>query len=416
MSIGSSSLLESGPVALATIATLFLTQDTSLAMIHDRDIICFANDWDSDPLSKKHVMLRFAKHNRVLWINSIGNRKPTASVYDLKRIAKKFRDFTKGHQKVDSQVYVYSPIAVPFFGSRIVRWVNRNVLKWSLRRVCRQLGFERPLLWTFYPASGNVVGSLGEETIVYHCVDEYSEFTGTDKEAILRLERELMEKCDYVIVSSERLYETKKPYNKNTFLVTHGVDTAHFRKACDPQTAIPAEMKRLSKPAIGFFGLIADWVDLELIRFLAVARPGWNFALIGKITTDVKLFEGLPNVHLLGQKPYEALPGYVKAFDVAILPFVVNELTIAANPLKLREYLAAGLPVVSSAIPEAARLKHLVRIGHNNLEFLNHISAIVASGETGPQLRISSQMDSESWDQKVEELSQTIAGVREAAA
>jgi len=128
-----------------------------------------------------------------------------------------------------------------------------------------------------------------------------------------------MEKCDYVIVSSERLYQTKKPYNKNTFLVTHGVDTAHFRKACDPQTVVPGEMKELSKPVIGFFGLIADWVDLELIRFLAVARPGWNFALIGKITSDVKLFDELPNVHLLGQKSYEALPGYVKAFDVAIL-------------------------------------------------------------------------------------------------
>ena len=111
-----------------------------------------------------------------------------------------------------------------------------------------------------------------------------------------------MEKCDYVIVSWERLYQTKKPYNKNTFLVTHGVDTAHFRKACDPQTVVPGEMKELSKPVIGFFGLIADWVDLELIRFLAVARPGWNFALIGKITSDVKLFDELPNVHLLGQK------------------------------------------------------------------------------------------------------------------
>src|SRR6266516_5308370 len=184
----------------------------------------------------------------------------------------------------------------------------------------------------------------------------------------------------------------------------------------DPQTVVPDEMKKLSKPVIGFFGLIADWVDLELIRFLAVARPGWNFALIGKITTDVRLFGDLPNVHLLGQKTYEALPGYVKAFDVAILPSVMNELTIAANPLKLREYLAAGLPVVSSAIPEAARLKHLVRIGPNNLEVLSHIDTILASGQTGPQIRISSQMDSESWDQKVEELSQIVAGVREAAA
>src|SRR5205085_4474878 len=123
--------------------------------------------------------------------------------------------------------------------------------------------FRRPLMWTFFPSSGNVAGSLGEEKVVYHCVDEYSEFTGTDKDAILELERELMAKCDYVIVSSDRLYETKKPYNKNTFLVTHGVEVPHFRKACHPETAVPAEMKHLHGPVIGFFGLIADWVDLD---------------------------------------------------------------------------------------------------------------------------------------------------------
>jgi glycosyltransferase involved in cell wall biosynthesis len=385
-------------------------------MIHGQDIICFSNDWDGDPLSKKHVMLRFAKHNRVLWINSIGNRKPTTSVYDLKRIAKKLREFAKGHRQVHERIYVFSPFAVPFFGSSVARWLNQKALKWSLRRVCRQLGFERPIMWTFYPASGNVVGSFGEQKIVYHCVDEYSEFTGTDKEAILQLERELMAKCDYVIVSSERLYETKKPYNKNTFLVRHGVDVAHFRKACDPQTVIPDEMKRLQGPVVGFFGLIADWVDLDLIQFLARSRPGCSFVLIGKITTDVKMLAGLSNVHLLGQKPYEELPGYVKGFDLAILPFVMNELTVASNPLKLREYLAAGLPVVSSAIPEAAKLKHLIRIGRNKLEFLNHVDAVLQSGQTGPQVRLSSQMDSESWDHKVEELSQVVAGIREAAA
>jgi glycosyltransferase involved in cell wall biosynthesis len=385
-------------------------------MIEGQDIICFSNDWDSDPLSKKHVILRFAKHNRVLWINSIGNRKPTVSAYDFKRVAKKLRDFAKGYQQVQESIYVFSPLAVPFFGNRAARWINRNVLKWSLRRACRQLGFENPMMWTFYPASGNVVGTLGEKTIVYHCVDEYSEFTGTDKEAILQLERELMSKCDYVIVSSDRLYETKKPYNKNTFLVTHGVDVDHFRRACDPETVIPEEIKRLPGPVVGFFGLIADWVDLDMIRFLAVSRPDCSFALIGKVTTDVTLFDGLPNVHLLGPKPYEALPAYVKAFDVAILPFVMNELTIASNPLKLREYLAAGLPVVSSAIPEACRLKHLVRIGRNKLEFLNHVNGILESGHTGPQMRISSQMDVESWDRKVEELGQVIAGSHRAAA
>jgi glycosyltransferase involved in cell wall biosynthesis len=382
-------------------------------MIEGKEIICFSNDWDSDPLSKKHIMLRLAKRNRVLWINSIGNRRPTASIVDLKRVIKKLRDFSQGHKKVDEGIHVYSPIAVPFFSSAAARWINRKALQWGVRRACRRLGFQSPITWTFVPASAEIAGSLGEHALVYHCVDEFSEFTGTDKAAILEMERGLLEKSDCVIVSSDRLYATKQAHNPNTFLVTHGVDVAHFRKACDAAVAVPAEMAALEGPVIGFFGLIADWVDLELIRYLAVSRPTWNFVLIGKTTTKTQIFDGIENIHLLGQKPYEELPMYAKGFDVAILPFAINELTLAANPLKLREYLAAGLPVVSSALPEAEKLNSVLRIGRSRTDFLNQIQEILDSGITGPQISISKQMDSESWDDKVEQLSQIFMGVRQ---
>jgi glycosyltransferase involved in cell wall biosynthesis len=212
-----------------------------------------------------------------------------------------------------------------------------------------------------------------------------------------------------VFVSSDRLLSTKRQFNTNTFLVTHGVDVAHFRKACDPKTEISDEMKALKKPIIGFFGLIADWVDLELIRFIAESRKDWSVVLIGKSVTDTRIFSGIANIHLLGPRPYAQLPNYARAFDAAILPFAVNELTLAANPLKLREYLAAGLPVVSSAIPEAEKLQHALKIGRNKPDFLQQLQRIVESGATGPQPSISTQMDSESWDEKVEQLSRIFA-------
>src|ERR1051326_1280590 len=212
-------------------------------MIEGKDIICFSNDWDSDPLSKKHIMTRLAKRNRVLWINSIGNRRPTASVGDVRRVIKKFKDFAQGHKKVHDRIHVYSPIAVHFFNSAAARWIDRKALQWGVRRVCRKLGFESPITWTFVPASAEVAGALGEEALVYHCVDEFSEFTGTDKTAILEMERHLMEKSDCVIVSSDRLYATKHPHNPKTFLVTHGVDVAHFRQACDPALPVAYEMR-----------------------------------------------------------------------------------------------------------------------------------------------------------------------------
>lgn len=377
-------------------------------MIEGKDIICFSNDWDGDPLSKKHIMQRLAKRNRVLWVNSIGNRNPTASVQDLRRVIKKLQDFIQGSKNVETGIHVFAPLAIPFHGSAAARWINRKALRWSIQRACRKLGFSRPITWSFVPASAEVAGSLGESAVVYHCVDENTGFTGTDKEAIRSLEQQLMEKSDCVFVSSDVLLNTKRRHNNNTFLITHGVDVPHFRKACDPTTPVPAEIGSLNKPIIGFFGLIADWVDLDLIRFLARSRPQWTFVLIGKVVTSLAPIEGLTNVHLLGQKPYGSLPGYAKAFDVALMPFVMNELTLAANPLKIREYLAAGLPVVSSAIPEAEKLRNVLHVAPTHADFLAIIDRLIASEKTGPQMAISEQMDSESWDAKVEEFSRIL--------
>jgi glycosyltransferase involved in cell wall biosynthesis len=376
-------------------------------MIEGHDIICFANDWDSDPLSKKHIMLRLSRKNRILWVNSLGNRNPAASVRDVKRVFKKVQDFGGGCRQVAENIHTFSPLAIPFHGNATARRLNRFFVAWSVRRAYRKLGFKNPITWTFLPTSGGIAGALGEKLIVYHCVDEFSEFTGTNKNAILDMERRLSQKADQVLVSSGPLYETKKLHNPRTSMVTHGVDLEHFRKACDPKIALPADIAGFRRPVIGFFGLIADWVDLNLIRFLSVSRPSWSFVLIGKVDTDLSAIKGLANVHLLGQKSYSVLPSYCAGIDVAILPFVVNQLTLAANPLKLREYLAAGLPVVTTDIPEARRLGEHLRVGATYDEFMAHIEVYLAQG-AGPHLSISDAMAGESWEAKVEEMSSLI--------
>ncbi len=375
------------------------------------DIICFANDWSSDPLSKKQIMLRLAQRHRILWINSINNRRPRIAQKDFLRSLQKLRDFRRGLTQVDKRIWVLSPLYVPFHGRPMVRSLNRWLLGWQIRWAQRRLRFERPITWTFVPSSVDVVGSLKEELVIYHCVDEYGAFSDAAPEIVSR-EVDLLKKADLVLVCSSALLASKREHNPRTYLVTHGVDYKHFRLATDEATPVAGELRDLPRPILGFHGLLADWVDLGLIAELARKRPDWSVVLIGRKDTDLTPVAGLKNVHLLGHRPYADLPQYLRGFDVAILPFVVNELTLNANPLKLREYLAAGLPVVAAPLPEVARLKDLVSLAATPEEYVCEITRLMELGATGPSRERSKRMAVESWDHKLLEIEQMLIAAR----
>jgi glycosyltransferase involved in cell wall biosynthesis len=385
-----------------------------MAHLEGRDIVCFANDWSGDPLSKKHVMRRLARRNRVLWVNSLGNRAPRASGRDLKRIFDKLQKFAGGLYRVEENIYVLSPIAVPNYSSPLMRRINEVLVGSTVRAAMRKLQFERSLLYTFVPASAWVADQLGCERVIYHCVDEFSKFAGAGRE-IARLEAELLRKSDLVITCSTPLQRSKSRLNPNTVLVRHGVEREHFARACDPATPIPAQMARLPRPIFGFYGLVAEWVDLEAMRLVAEAWPQGSLVIVGDInnanTEGLVRLHTLPNVHFLGRKKYEELPGYCKAFDVALLPFLKNELTENANPLKLREYLAAGLPVVTTDIPESVALAPLVgdgiHLASTSTDFVDGCRQLLATG-AGPSRARSEAMSQESWDAKVEEIETTL--------
>jgi glycosyltransferase involved in cell wall biosynthesis len=377
----------------------------------NRDIVCFANDWSGDPLSKKHVMTRLARRNRVLWVNSLGNRAPKASTRDMKRILDKLGKFagqlTQGPVEVAPNIFVITPLAIPNYHSPSARRVNEFVVSTTVRAAMRTLGFENALLYTFVPASAWVAGKLGESHVVYHCVDEYSKFDGAGDD-IANLEADLIAKSDLVITCSSLLQESKQKMNSNTVLVRHGVEHAHFAKALDPETPIPADVRDLPKPVFGFYGLVAEWVDLEAVARVAEAYPQGSVVIVGEHNNanpeGMARLRALPNVHFLGRKPYAELPGYCKAFDVALLPFIKNELTENANPLKLREYLAAGLPVVSTDIPEAVAVAERgVYLADGADAFVTRVGEAL-SGGAGPDRARSDAMAHESWDDKVADI------------
>jgi glycosyltransferase involved in cell wall biosynthesis len=380
-------------------------------MLTGRDIICFANDWSGDPLSKKHVMTRLAKNNRVLWVNSLGNRAPRASARDLKRIVDKLSKFAShlsaGPVEVAHNIHTITPLAIPNYRSNLARKINEVAVATTVKGAMRSLGFRNPLLYTFVPASAWVARKLGESHVVYHCVDEYSKFDGAGDD-ISRLEAELIQKSDLVITCSSLLQDSKSKINPRCVLVRHGVEQSHFKKALDEATEIPADVRDLPKPIFGFYGLVAEWVDLEAMARVAEAYPHGSVVIVGEHNNanaaGMARLRSLANVHFLGRKPYAALPGYCKAFDVALLPFIKNELTENANPLKLREYLAAGLPVVSTDIPEAkAVAERGVYLADGADAFVTRVGEAL-SGGAGPNRARSDAMARESWDEKVADI------------
>lgn len=353
-------------------------------------------------------MRLLARNNRVLWVNSIGYRTPGLNKADAGRLFRKLKASLESLRLVERNIFVLNPLAIPAYGMSAVRGFNRSWLRLQVRSAMRKMKFSRPINWVFNPAAAILARRLGEETLIYQCVDEYSAFSGVVADAILELEADLLRKADLAIVSADRLYESKRQHNPRTVIVRHGVDYHHFRRALEPSTQIPAEISSLPRPVIGFFGLIADWVDVELMAEVARRYPQGSLVVLGKVTTDVSALKGLANVHLLGRKPYEALPAYCKGFDVALNPFRINELTLSANPLKVREYLAAGLQVVSTNIPEVAVLGNC-RIANNRAEFLSELDSALQSPGCHPH--ISHSVASEGWDARLAEIDNYLSQV-----
>lgn len=382
--------------------TLLLNRGIDADVLHGRDMLCFSHDWNGDPLSKTHLMRHLSRENRVLWVNSIGYRTPTASRRDISRAVRKVLAAAAPLKEREPNIFVLNPLVVPAYGRPWVRDFNRTFLRFQVTRAMRKLKFERPINWVFNPAAAIVAGSLDEEMLIYYCVDEYTAFSGVSSKSLALMERELLAKSEIVIVSSKRLYQSKHRYNPRTVLVRHGVDWSHFRAALDPRTEVPQELSRLPGPIIGYFGLIADdWVDLKLIAHVAREMPHASIVMLGKITMDVSALKQFPNVHLLGRRPYQTLPAYCRGFDVAMIPFPINEVTLNANPLKLREYLAAGLPVISTAIPEVEVLG-CCRIARNQDEFVRQIGAALL--EPGPSAARSDAIRDQSWEARVAEI------------
>ena len=363
-----------------------------------RGIVAFAEDWGGLPSSTQHIVGRLARDRDVIWINSIGLRRPRLDRRDLARVVKKVRGLLGGRAPNAApsadrpeRLTVVSPMAVSWPGSGLARMVNRMALGRQIRSRIVARGMTRPILWTSLPTAVSAVGALGEGPVVYYCGDDFGALAGVDHEPVRAMERELVGRADLILAASEAL-AAKFPVSR-TALVPHGVDFALFSTPASRAADLPA-----AGPIAGFYGSIAEWIDVELVARCATSMPDWTFVLIGQAQVDVSALEVLPNVRLLGPRPHAALPSYAQHWDVSLLPFRDTPQIRACNPLKLREYLAAGPPIAAIDFPALAPYADAVRATADPARFVETIR--LAAGDKADRDRRRAHVAEESWDSR----------------
>lgn len=366
------------------------------------DLVVFGEDWGRHPSSTQHLVSHLLVDRKALWVNSIGLRRPRLTLSDFHRLISKGVAMLRGKQRQEDALGGRTPTilearVLPFPGNSVASFVNRRLLGRAINASMRAAGIRRPVLWASLPTAVDAVGTMGERTVVYYCGDDFASLAGVDHEAVTALERKLAERADLILCASPILAD-KFPSAKSK-LIPHGVDLDLFQTPAPRPTDLPN-----GRPMAGFYGSISDWVDLDLIAGAARLLPEWLFVLVGPVRTDIAALKGLGNVRLLGQRPHEALPGYVQNWDVSLIPFRDTPQIRACNPLKLREYLAAGRPIVATDFPALDGYRDLIRVVDGPRSFASSLCAALNEGA----LQVAERRDrvrAESWEARAAQVS-----------
>jgi glycosyltransferase involved in cell wall biosynthesis len=385
--------------------------------LQGRDIVCvgFA-DWDTELWTNQHhLMSRLARENRVLFVESLGLRRPQLAGRDLARIWRRLRRGLGPPREVDG-LYVLSPLVLPLHGSRVARALNARLLPALVRRAARRLGLQRPILWGYVPQAELLIGALDPSLVVYHCVDDIAAQERIDTASFRASEARYAALADLVLASAPALARRLRTISDNVLDAPNVADTERFSRALVQDPAHPPDqgMAALPAPRIVFTGaIVAIKLDIDLLVELARLRPSWSFALVGPVgpgdpRTDVSALAAEPNIHLLGRRTYAQLPAVLRAADVGLIPYARNDLTESIFPMKVYEYLAAGLPVIATPLPAIASVAG-VRTASDAAGIVALIEQELAQDSPERRAARSRAAAANSWERRLQEVATAIA-------
>jgi glycosyltransferase involved in cell wall biosynthesis len=330
-------------------------EDVSCSFMQDIDLVCFSHlRWGFVFQRPNHLLTRFSKHQRVFFIEE-----PVFHDGEEKLLIENFNE----------HLYVVTP--------HLPHGLNEEeVIARQKKYVSNLLGdfnVQRFISWYYTPMALPFTNHLQPEVVVYDCMDELSAFKFAPPQ-LAQLEKELFSKADVVFTGGQSIYESKKNKHPNIHSFPSSIDKHHFGKARELKED-PEDQKQIPHPRMGFFGVVDERFDIEMIDSVAKERPDWHFVILGPVVKiDPASLPHYPNVHYLGGKKYEELPSYIAGWDLALIPFAMNESTKFISPTKTPEYLAAGKPVLSTPIRDVVspygekKLVHIVKDGKEFIE------------------------------------------------
>lgn len=362
-------------------------------------VICFGGeDWwyHNRGHYDMQLMRRMARRAPVLYVNSIGMRTPRLGegAMFFTRVRQKLKSLRRGLVSIEPGFTVFSPLAGP---GRIGARVNPAILPMLINHAARRLGMRRPLVWVACPPGASVAARIGGVAMVYQRTDRYEEFTGVDPSLIGGYDRALKTGADLTVFCSALLYEQEGAACARAFYADHGVDFTRFADAAQ-HGRTPEDMGAIKHPRVGFVGGIdSHTFDSAFFLVVADALPDVQFVLVGGCSLPSGWCPRA-NVTLLGRKPYDEVARYMAACDVLIMPWNRNRWIEACNPVKLKEYLAVGRPVVTTPFHELKRYDGFVRIASTPQTFAAEIRAALA--EPGDADARRARVRDETWEAK----------------
>jgi glycosyltransferase involved in cell wall biosynthesis len=316
----------------------------------------------------------------------------------------------------DRRLYVFrSPAYLPVSRSSVFGQITQDIWLGAVRRAARKIGISRPILWISRPETGFVLKKVNGLISIYHAVDEYAGYTGLNSDAVERLrktENEVLDTVDLSIVASPELQSAKAGAKRDIIVVENGVEPEEYERARMAKDE-PDDLASIPHPRIGYSGLIGKRLDLALIKSIAVRRPTWSIVLIGKVDSrecesSLTELRALKNVHFLGEKPAAMVAAYIAGLDIGLLPYSINLETRHISPIKMYEYWAAGIPVVSTPIPAAIRNESAVHLAKDADGFLQFAESLLAEFSAQDSSRLRDLARKNSWQSRVDEISRAL--------